>query len=185
MIQPRSPPVHLIVQLLPSDHGKLFHSQASAGATIPYGNTWERKAMAQVAQQGVYGVCSSELPSGKTQSSCHIHVSSLQFSIGRSELILPPLLLLQVPVPGRAVAGRAAEQRAPLVTHGQLRPIKVRKETVEEGQPALKSATLPCGLHPDLTGRPIRREETVLFVGVVEELPIAKVLHHTWTTMGK
>lgn len=50
--------------------------------------------MAQVAQQGVYRVCSSQLASGNTQSPCHVNVSSLQFSICNSELVLPPLFFL-------------------------------------------------------------------------------------------
>lgn len=82
--------------------------------------------MAQTAQQGVYGVCSSELAGEQSQSPCHIHVSPLKFGIAHSEPILPPLLFLQVSVPGGAVTCRAAEQGAPLVPHSQFRPIKVR-----------------------------------------------------------
>lgn len=89
--------------------------------------------MAQVAQQGVYRVCSSQLASGNTQSPRHVNVSSLQLSICNSELVLPPLLFLQVSVPGWTVTGCAAEQRAPLMTHGQLRPVKVGEEAMEEG----------------------------------------------------
>lgn len=139
--------------------------------------------MAQVAQQGVYRVCSSELAGEQTQSPCHIGVSPLEFSITHSEPILPPLLFLQVSVPGGAVAGRATEQCAPLVPHSQFRPIKVREEAVEEGQSALESATLTCGLNPHLAGQPVEGEETVALVGLVEELPVAQVLHHTWKRM--
>lgn len=183
MVQPRSSPIHLIIQLLSTNHSKLCHCKTSTGATVPYANAWERNAVAQVAQQGVYRVSSSELAGEQTQSPCHIGVSPLEFGITHSEPILPPLLFLQVSVPGGAVAGRAAEQCAPLVPHGQFRPIKVREEAIEEGQSALESATLTCGLNPHLAGQPVGGEEIVTLVGLEEELPVAQVLHHTWKRM--
>lgn len=133
-----------------------------------------------MAQQGVYRVCSPELAGKQTQSPCHVGISPLELRIAHSEPILPPLFFLQVPVPGWAVAGRAAEQRAPLVPHGQFCPVEVREEAVEEGQAALESAALTCGLHPHLAGRPAGGEEIVVLVCLVEELPVAQVLHHTW-----
>lgn len=136
--------------------------------------------MAQVAQQGVYRVCGSELAGEHTQSACHFGVSPLEFGVTHSEPVLPPLLLLQVSVPGGAVTGRATEQRAPLMSHGQFRPIKVREEAVEEGQSALESPALTCGLNPHLAGSPVGGEEIMMLVGLMEELPIAQVLHHTW-----
>lgn len=64
--------------------------------------------------------------------------------------------------------------------HGQFCPIKVWEEAVEEGQSALDSATPTCGLNPHLAGRPVGGEEIVALVGLLEELPVAQVLHHTW-----
>ena len=184
MVQPRSSPIHLVIQLLPTNHSELCHRQTSSGA-ITHGNAWERNAVAQVAQQGVYRVRSSELAGGQTQCPRHVGVSPFQFGIAHSEPILPPLLFLQVSVPGGAVAGRAAEQRAPLVTRRQFRPIKVREEAVEEGQSALESAALTCGLNPHLAGRPVGGDQIVMLVGLVEELPVAQVLHHTWKNANK
>lgn len=149
---PRRFPIQLVIELLSTNHSELCHFQTFLRAALSHGNAWEREPVAQVAQQGVYRVCSSELAGGNTQSPRHAGVRLLEFSIAHSEPILPPLLVLQVSVPGRAVASRAAEQRAPLMSHGQFCPIKVRQETVEERQSALDSATPACGLNPHLAG---------------------------------
>lgn len=170
---PHSAAVQLVLAQLTADHGELLHRQTFTG-----GGAREGEPVAQVAQQGVDWVGGPQLAGGHAHNPRHVGVGLLQLAVAHPQPVLPPLLLLQVSVPGGTVAGRAAEQSAPLVVHGHPPPVEVRQEAVEKGQPALDGAAPACGLDAQLAGRPIGGENTTGPVGLTEELPVVEVLHH-------
>lgn len=168
-VQPRHLPLALIVKLLPADDSKLSRGQTRLGTAAPATaaeDTREGQSVAEVAQQRVHRVGGPQLTSGDAQSPRHVGVGPVQLSVAHPQLVLPPLLLLQVVVAGGAVARGAAEQRAPLVTHAQLCPVEVRQEAIKEGQATLHRSAPAGGLEPQLAGGPVGRQEVIVKVGL-------------------
>lgn len=93
--------------------------------------------MAKVTQQRIHRIGRPQSLCGHTQRLGHGDVRVLEFRVGDPLAILPVLLLVQVPVACGTVAGGTTEQRTPLLSNRQPRPIETWQEAEEEGQSTL------------------------------------------------